>query len=65
MSRQHIRIIVNSQRNGVEKFMLGNYKNTNKTMVNGQMVEKDDIIRLSDGDVISIGHTEIVFKLKP
>lgn len=65
MSRQHIRIIMNSQKNGIEKFVLGNYKNMNKTMVNGQMVEKDDLIRLSDGDVISIGHTEIVFKLKP
>lgn len=65
MSRQHIKIIVNSQKNGIKKYVLGNYKNMNKTMVNGQIVGKDDFIRLSDGDVISIGHTEITFKLKP
>lgn len=65
MSRQHIKIIVNSQKDGVKNFVLGNYKNMNKTMVNGQVVEKEDLIRLSDGDVITIGHTEIQFKLKP
>ena len=63
MSRQHITITVNTLPDGTKKVVLSNYQNKNQTIVDGQEITTGDIIRLTDGDKITMGHTTVIFKL--
>jgi pSer/pThr/pTyr-binding forkhead associated (FHA) protein len=42
-----------------KKVVLNNYKNKNVTAVNGQQLLEDDVIRLADGNIITMGKTNI------
>lgn len=63
MSRQHISITVSTLPDGTKKAVLSNYQNKNQTIVDGQEITTGDIIRLTDGDKITMGHTTVIFKL--
>ena len=62
MSRQHCSITVTTLPDGTKKAVLSNYQNKNLTTIDGQPIETDDTIRLTDGDSITMGHTTITFK---
>ncbi len=62
MSRQHCSITITSLPDGNIKAILSNYMNKNATLVNGQMIETGDAIRLADGNQITMGRTTITFK---
>ncbi len=64
MSRRHCCIDVTALSDGMKKAVLRNYQNKNITYVNGQPLESNDIIRLSDGDTIKMGNTTVTFKIK-
>ena len=63
MSRQHCSITVSTLPDGTKKVVLRNYQNKNHTTVDGQPIENDDTIRLTDGNSITMGHTTVTFKL--
>ena len=63
MSRQHCAINVTTLPDGTIKAVLSNYQNKNCTMVEGQEIETEDAIRLSDGNQITMGHTKVIFKV--
>lgn len=63
MSRQHCSIEVSTLPDGTKKAILRNYQNKNQTTVDGQPIENDDTIRLTDGNSITMGHTNVIFKL--
>ena len=63
MSRQHCSITVTSLPDGTKKVVLSNYQNKNQTTIDGLPVETGDVIRLTDGNSITMGHTTITFKL--
>ena len=63
MSRQHCSITVTTLPDGTKKAVLSNYQNKNLTSIDGQEIETDDAIRLTDGNSITMGHTTITFKL--
>ena len=63
MSRQHIAIDVTKLPDGTLKAVLCNYHNKNLTSVDGQPISGGDIIRLVDGNNITMGHTTVTFKL--
>jgi hypothetical protein len=63
MSRQHCSIEVSTLPDGTKKAVLRNYQNKNQTTVDGQPIENDDTIRLTDGNCITMGHTTVTFKL--
>lgn len=63
MSRQHCSITVTILPDGTKKAVLSNYQNKNLTSIDGQEIETDDAIRLTDGNSITMGHTTITFKL--
>lgn len=63
MSRQHCAIKISTLPDGSQKAVLSNYQNKNLTMVNGQEVESGDEIRLTNGNLITMGHTTVTFKL--
>ena len=62
MSRQHCSITVSTLPDGTKKVVLRNYQNKNQTTVDGQPIENDDTIRLTDGNCITMGHTTVTFK---
>ena len=63
MSRQHCSITVSTLPDGTKKVVLRNYQNKNQTTVDGQPIENDNTIRLTDGNSITMGHTTVTFKL--
>ena len=63
MSRQHCIIDVATLSDGMKKAVLGNYQNKNITAVDGHEVFNGDEIRLTDGNVITMGHTTITIKI--
>ncbi len=64
MSRQHCCIDITAKPDGTKKAVLRNFLNKNVTYINGQSLESNDIIRLSDGDTIKMGNTTVTFKIK-
>lgn len=62
MSRQHAIINVVRMTDDGLKVTLKNDQNKNQTVVNGQVVENGDEIRLTDGNNIVMGQTTILFK---
>lgn len=63
MSRQHISITISTLPDGSKKAVLSNYQNKNQTVINGKEITNTDVIRLIDGDKITMGHTTVEFKL--
>lgn len=63
MSRMHIVITISALPDGSVKAVLCNDKNKNETRVNGQPVVAGDMIRLEDGNTITMGKTTITYKL--
>ena len=63
MSRQHCSITVTTLPDGTKKAVLSNYQNKNLTTVDGQEIETGDEIRLTNGNLITMGHTTVVFNL--
>ena len=59
MSRHHCIVSVTTLPNNTKKVVLNNYQNKNLTAVNGQQLQGDDVIRLSDGNIITMGKTNI------
>ena len=63
MSRQHCCITVTTLPDGTKKTVLSNFQNKNQTIIDGQLIETGDEIRLTDGNSITMGHTIMTFKL--
>ena len=63
MSRQHCAVTVTTLADGTKKTVLSNYQNKNLTSVDGQEIETGDAIRLTDGNIITMGHTTVTFKI--
>lgn len=63
MSRQHCSIDLKRLPDGTFKAVISNYKNLNLTKINNVEIADGDIIRLSKGDMITMGETTIVFNL--
>ncbi len=63
LSRQHCIIKVTPLPDGTKKVVLSNYHNKNITRIDTQVVEKEDEIRLADGNIVTMGRTKITIKL--
>lgn len=63
MSRQHVVITVTTLPDGSLKVVLCNDQNKNATLVDGQVIDAGDAIRLIDGNSITMGKTTVTFKL--
>jgi len=61
MSRNHASIDVVMTTNGVFEHRLSDLGSQNGTYYNGIPLEKGDIIRLTLGDIIKVGHTHLRF----
>jgi len=61
MSRNHATIDVIMKADGVFEHRLSDNRSKNGTFHNGERLEKGDVIKLTQGDAIKLGHT--VFKL--
>lgn len=62
MSRQHARISVRRLPDGGLKSVLRNDQNKNDTLIDGQAIENGDEIRLTNGTLITMGHTTLTYK---
>ncbi|MBQ3740945.1 MAG: DUF805 domain-containing protein [Prevotella sp.] len=63
MSRQHCVIDVKMERDGTLSASLSNYKNKNRTAVQGRLLTGTNSVELADGNQITLGHTNVIFKL--
>jgi|GEM_PF-893264 len=62
MSRQHCVIDVKMERDGSLSASLSNYKNKNRTAVQGRLVSGNGSVGLANGNQITLGHTSVIFK---
>jgi len=62
MSRSHVLITVVKDSLGNKYVTIQNHKNLNHTWVNGVQINQDDILKLSNGDRITMGKTTVVFR---
>ncbi|MBO5583965.1 MAG: DUF805 domain-containing protein [Prevotella sp.] len=62
MSRQHCVIDVKMERDGSLSASLSNYKNKNRTAVQGRLVSGNGSVDLANGNQITLGHTSVIFK---
>ena len=62
LSRNHSQITVYLLNDGNVKATFSNYKNKNKSFVDGQQIEDDEEVILTDGVEIKMGNTIIRFK---
>lgn len=62
MSRQHCVIDVKMERDGSLSALLSNYKNKNRTAVQGRLVSGNGSVDLANGNQITLGHTSVIFK---
>ena len=62
MSRQHCVIDVKKERDGTLSASLSNYKNKNRTAVQGRLVSGNGSVDLANGNQITLGHTSVIFK---
>lgn len=63
MSRQHCVINVSYGADGTAKATLSNYKNKNRTAINGHVIHGQDTVSLNDGNQVTLGRTTMIFKL--
>lgn len=64
MSRQHVLITVRRLPDGALKSVLRNDQNKNDTLIDGQAIENGDEIRLTNGNRITMGRTNLLYKEK-
>ena len=57
MSKNHVTIDVIMKADGVFEHRLSDWKSKNGTFHNGDRLEKGDVIKLIQGDIIKLGHT--------
>ena len=62
LSRQHCVIDVKMERDGSLSASLSNYKNKNRTAVQGRLVSGNGSVDLANGNQITLGHTSVIFK---
>jgi pSer/pThr/pTyr-binding forkhead associated (FHA) protein len=60
-SRHHFRIDVKKKANGETAHIISNWQNTNKTKINGYVIEQDEEIILKQNDLIEAGSISIKF----
>lgn len=63
MSRQHMKIDVIPNSNGRMEYQINDNNSKNQTSINGQILAQGDIVFLKPGDKITIGHTDLIFKI--
>lgn len=63
MSRQHCSITVITLPDGTKRAVLSNYQNKNLTTIDGQEIETGDVIRLVNGNRITMGYTTVTFQI--
>jgi hypothetical protein len=63
MSRQHCIIDVYRQTDGTLGATIGNYKNKNRTVVNGMLIEGTKRVELTNGNSITLGRTTLRVKM--
>lgn len=63
MSRRHSSIKISTMPDGTQKALISNAENKNRTFINGQELSGNDILTLSDGDEIKMGHTTLIYKV--
>ena len=64
MSRQHVEIFVSCDATGgITDVTIRNYRAKNTTKVGMTKMENDEVLRLSDGDSITLSSTTLIFKL--
>lgn len=61
MSRQHIIIRVDMRHDGTVQTTIKNYKNTNVTYVDGNLLNDEDIVFLRNGSTIRMGDTSVTY----
>lgn len=64
MSRAHAQIGVTQSQQGYLHTLQPMPEAKNETWVNGVSIQKGDVIRLNDGDMIRMGRVEVQFRLK-
>ena len=64
LSRSHVTINVLTDALGNSYATLQNHQNTNETLINNVEINQDDVIKLNNGDHITMGETTIVFESK-
>lgn len=63
MSRRHSSIKLSTMPDGSQKALISNAENKNRTFINGQELSGNDVLTLSDGDEIKMGHTTMIYKV--
>ena len=61
MSRTHVQITMQQGQSGYLHYLQSLPDAKNDTLVNGQLLQKGDIIKLNDGDVITMGQVPVKF----
>lgn len=61
MSRQHLTIQVIKVSSDKTRVVAANYHNKNASYVNGQLLEEGDQLILSEGSIIKMGNTTVVY----
>ena len=64
MSRQHLTIQVFKVSTGNVRVVASNYHNKNASYVNGQLLNEGDQLVLSEGSIIKMGNTTVVYHQK-
>lgn len=61
MSRAHVQITMQQGQSGYLHYLQSLPDAKNDTLVNGQLLQKGDIIKLNDGDIITMGQVPVKF----
>ena len=64
MSRQHLAIQVIKASTDKVRVVVSNYHNKNASYVNGQLLNEGDQLILSEGSIIKMGNTTVVYHQK-
>lgn len=61
MSRAHVQITMQQGQSGYLHYLQSLPDAKNDTFINGQLLQKGDVIKLNDGDVITMGQVPVKF----
>ena len=64
MSRQHLAIQVIKASTNKVRVVVSNYHNKNASYVNGQLLNEGDQLVLTEGSIIKMGNTTVVYHQK-
>lgn len=64
MSRQHLAIQVIKASTDKVRVVVSNYHNKNASYVNGQLLNEGDQLILTEGSIIKMGNTTVVYHQK-